>query len=332
MAARTGKHCPRPLGAVVLAALALAPLLAAAQPSGRSTPHGGIHITLKNEFIDQYKDRATIDVNFTVDKAHAKPNLPSKDGDLHVAGRAPEVGLPIVAEIMNAKFQSSFVDQIHEVEGTGKAVKMSGAWRLWCEHAKTAPQKQGEDLQPFDTTNPDHVFEIHPITKINDKPLGPKSFKPIRGFETKDAHDAFVNYENLACRIVPHAGTTEIVTHMAGYNYVEFKIDLARGESLVDLDDGKAALCAVRDLEGELLVRKARMVFVKDTEPFDRAGDLKAGKRLHVLGIPRIDLALVAWRVENKDNPKYKGASPLTWNLPYELIVAAVYPGDDEGD
>jgi hypothetical protein len=77
---------------VVLALVVAFPGLACAQ----------ITITLKNSFIEQYKDKVTISASFTVDKAHKKPNAPSKDGDMHVAGRADEIGLPTVAEIMNA--------------------------------------------------------------------------------------------------------------------------------------------------------------------------------------------------------------------------------------
>jgi len=42
---------------------------------------------------------------------------------------------------------------------------------------------------------------------------------------------------------------------------------------------------------------------------------------LHVLGIPRIDLALVSWRVRNA------GTRPeaLRWDLPYEIIVVGVF-------
>jgi hypothetical protein len=312
--------------------LILLPLCAVAQPPNRVS-HSGIHIVLKNDFIDRYKDRATIDTTYTVDKAHKTINAPAQDGDMHIAGRAPEVELPIVAEIMNARLQTPFVNLIHQVEAAGKTVKISGAWRLWCEHAKTAPQFQGEKLKPFDTTNPDHVFEIHPITKINDEPLARKSFQPIKGFKSKDAHDAFVNYENQTCQIVPNGDRTEIITHMAGYNYVEFKIDMAKGAKVTELaDGGKAVLCAVRDLEGELLVRKARMVFVPETEPFDRLGDLSSGKRLHVLGIPRIDLALVAWRVEHKKDSEFEKDPPLGWNLPYEMIVVGAYPGAESTD
>jgi hypothetical protein len=48
-----------------------------------------------------------------VDKAHKQLNPASKDGDLHVAGRAPETGLPAVAELMNAKTDPGAVDLIH---------------------------------------------------------------------------------------------------------------------------------------------------------------------------------------------------------------------------
>ena len=96
-----------------------------------------IQITLKNSFIEKFKDRATIDATFTVDKAHKRPNPPSKDGDLHIAGRAPEIGLAIVSEIMNAKDEDATVQAIHAAEQTHDPVKLSGAWRIWCERLST---------------------------------------------------------------------------------------------------------------------------------------------------------------------------------------------------
>jgi hypothetical protein len=283
-------------------------------------PTRGIEITLKREFITMFKNRATIEANFTVDKAHLHPNPPAKDGDMHIAGRAPEIGLATVAEIMNAADQTPSVDRIHAVEGSGNPIMISGAWRMWCEHGGTSPQVQGADLQPFTTTNPDHVFEIHPITKIEQTSLS-NSFKPIEGYKTKDAHDAFVNYENLPCEITLDGEKVKLLTQMGGYNYVEFILEL--NDAPQPLDDGTSVFAKVRDLEGELLVRNRRMIFVKDTPPEVAVKSLTKGKRLHVLGIPRIDLALVDWRIENKDDPRH----PLTWNLPYEIIVVANYPG-----
>jgi len=60
-----------------------------------------IKIALGRSFIEQHKNRVTIAATFTIDRAQERPNTPSKDGDLHVAGRAPEMQLPVVAEIMN---------------------------------------------------------------------------------------------------------------------------------------------------------------------------------------------------------------------------------------
>src|SRR2546428_3656884 len=133
--------------------------------------HAQIEITLKNSFIEKYKDRATIDATFTVDKAHHTPNPPAKDGDMHIAGRAPQIGLATVAEIMNAASESAAVALVHRVEGTGDTVHITGAWRIWCEHAGIAAQIQGTKLAPFTTTNPPHVFEIHPITQLGVAPV-----------------------------------------------------------------------------------------------------------------------------------------------------------------
>ena len=65
---------------------------------GSYTYSGAATLVLKRSWIEKFKDRATIEANFTVDHAHAKPNAPAKDGDIHVAGRAPkEIGLPMAA-------------------------------------------------------------------------------------------------------------------------------------------------------------------------------------------------------------------------------------------
>ncbi len=287
--------------------------------------HGEIEITLKNDFIEQMKDRATVSATYTVDKAHVHPNPPPKDGDMHIAGRAPEVGLPIVAEIMNAGFEKQSVDLIHGVEGTGNTVNMVGAWRIWTEHGGNSTQVQGAPLSAFTTTNPPHVFEIHPIVSLNNTSLA-KSFRPIvplkpkdPGFKPKDAHDAFRAYENIRSHISATQSTTTIVTSMGGYNYVEFVLEL--NETPVKLEDGHAAEAQVLTVDGQLLVHNRRMVFVQDTPPDKAVRSLGVGKQLHVLGVPRIDLKLVSWRTRNaQERPEV-----LAWNLPYEIVVVGVY-------
>jgi hypothetical protein len=275
-------------------------------------------ITLKNSFIEKYKNRATIVTTFTVDKAHKHPNSPSKDGDLHIAGRAPEVKLPIVAEIMNARLRPDAVDLVQEAETNHESLHLTGAWRIWTEHGGDSIQTQG-DVPPITTTNPDHVFEVHPVTNINTLSLV-ETFQPIEGYEAKDADRAFHRYESTRSEITPGQNTTTIVTTMAGYNYVEFLLVL--NEKPRTITDGKMALAGVYDLEGDLLVRNRRMVFVGGTPPDTAVTELEKDACLHVLGIPRISLTLVSWRAHHKEDR----ADALTWSLPYEIIVVGLYP------
>lgn len=279
-------------------------------------------ITLKNAFIEEYKNRATIDVNYTVDKAHAHPNPASKDGDLHIAGRAKEIGLATVAEIMNAISEDSAVTLVHGAEGTPSPIDILGAWRIWCEHGGQTVHVQGRlPDTAFTTTNPPHVFEIHPILRVGGDSI-PESWTPIAGYTTKDANDAFTNYESRSSRISVNAqaNTTTIVTTMAGYNYVEFKIVLNSPQTAVA--DGRWVMGQVLTLDDELLVHNRRMWFVAGTPPEQRVKTLQAGDTLHVLGVPRIDLSLVSWRVRNRKTRP----AVLTWSLPYEMIIVAVYP------
>ncbi len=281
--------------------------------------HAEITITLKNTFIEKYKNKATIDATYSVVKAHKKPNPASKDGDMHIAGTAPEIGLPTVAEIMNAASENTAVDAVHKVEGSDTAIPISGAWRIWCEHGGNSDQNQVKEFPPITTTNPDHIFEIHPITQVGDISVI-DSLKPIDGFEPKEAREAFTKYESIRSKIKPKAKTTIIETTMAGYNYVEFIMEV-NGDKQFEVEDGRFVMASVLDLEGELLVRNRRMVFVKDTEPEKKVRNMKEGDRIHVLGLPRVDLALVSWRARNyKTNPDV-----LNWSLPYEIIVVGVY-------
>src|SRR5437763_15313753 len=111
-------------------------------------------IKLNNSFIQEFANRATITATYSVVKSHHKPNPPSKDGDTHSAGTAPEIGLAAVAEIMNAKDQKAALNAILAVEGSSnETVTITGAWRLWPEHAGGEDQVQGAASPPFDTTN-----------------------------------------------------------------------------------------------------------------------------------------------------------------------------------
>lgn len=73
------KTLARTLATVVFAAVVFA-----------STPAAGGTLVLKKAFVDKYRNRATINANFTVDHAHKKPNAAAKHGDMQCRGPRPE--------------------------------------------------------------------------------------------------------------------------------------------------------------------------------------------------------------------------------------------------
>lgn len=85
-------------------------------------------LQINKAFIERYKNRVTIHTTFTVDRAMQSPFPVFLDGDLHLAGRAPQIGLPTVGEIANAASQKEAVDIVRRAEGTGKPLKVSGGF------------------------------------------------------------------------------------------------------------------------------------------------------------------------------------------------------------
>jgi hypothetical protein len=277
-----------------------------------------ISITLQNSFIEAYSNRATIEAVCTVDRTNRRPHPEFWDGDVHVAVQAPSIGLPIVAEIKNAAFEGEARDLIQRSAVSGEPIRLAGAWRIWMEHVGRTAALQGE-AAPTRKTNPDHVFEIHPVTFVGDRSVS-ESLRPIPGYRPLPADDAFRSFEKIACRIVPGDETTTIVTPKRQYNDSEFFLEIGEEPQQV-VEDGRFVSAAVFDRKGNVVAPRVRMVFIKDTPPDTVVRDRRPGDRLHVFGLPRIDLSQIAWRASHgKDHPE-----SLTWPLPYEMIIAAVY-------
>jgi hypothetical protein len=293
-----------------------------------SSAHAEVQLTLKNSFIKKYKDRATVEASCVVDETKGKANSASKDGDMHIAVRcADEIALPLVAELMNAKDYKDVRDATVIAKDSGSLVKIAGAWRIWNEHGGDNTRfVQGESVSKATSTNPDHVFEIHPISQFGNVGVL-DSFKIIDGYTPKEPDAAFSAYENSRAKITRSTGVTTITSNGVGYNYVKFQMELS-GQPF-PVKDGSFAFAKVRDWSGELLLRKKRMVFVKGTPPELAVRDAGAGTCLRVLGIPRLDLALVAWRTAQASKGRIE---VLDWNLPYEIIVVGLYDTQCEQD
>jgi hypothetical protein len=103
----------------------------------------------------------------------------------------------MVAEILNGKLESDTFNLLLGMS-EGQSVPLVGVWRLWFEHSGSENQIQGEEVAVPADTNPDHVFEFHPVTKFGNFDCR-DSFIPIvdqlKEFRGHTADKALASYE-----------------------------------------------------------------------------------------------------------------------------------------
>ncbi len=285
-----------------------------------SAVSAGIKIDLYRSFVEKYKDRVTIQARFTVDQSSKAPFPNFFDGDFHFAGRSPQVGFPMVGEIANGTGEPAAIELVHQAEAQHRPLELTGVWRVWPEHAGGAKEAQGEANPPLDSSNPAHVFEIHPVVRIGRLSLL-DSFRPVKGFKPGAARAELELYENVPCALTVNAKTVSILTKKGLYNDVEFLLE-ATAEPPQVVPDGRFMIAAVRDLKGDLVVARRRMVLVKGTAPELAARRLKTGERLQVWGIPRVDFAEISRRAAAAATHP----AELQQTLPYEIIVIGLFP------
>ena len=278
-----------------------------------------IEFELNKSFIEKYKDRVSITAIVTVDKAMLNPVARNFDGDFHFAGRSPEIALPLVVEIANGAKEKKAMDLVHSVEGAGKPLKITGVWRIWPEHTGSTREEQGDPLLAMDSYNPDHIFEIHPATRINDIGML-DSLRPVERFLPGDAHGCFAIYEQAECKITVGSKTVTMVVEKGLRNDVEFIMEIVDGRQ-IEAYGGRFVIASAMDFKGNVLVKRLRLVFAKDSPPEKAVRLLKRGDRLHVFGLPRVDFAEISQRVRNaRTNPAL-----LVKPMPYEIIILGVY-------
>jgi len=287
-----------------------------------------ITLTLSNDFIETYKRRATISGSFKVSHAHESPNTigtGSNDGDMHIAGSCTTVGLPMVAEIMNAAKHPDCVTFVRQLDDATSPADMTtdvtGVWRLWFEHPGSTNQVQfGSNVIHPDNTNPDHVFEIHPITQFGQFALL-DTLVPIKSatteFSYKPAADAFTAFKAKNFEVQPDGDTkTKLTSGQIGYNYVKFRV-AKLPDSTFEVEDGTFMYVSVYKMTGSTrLRRKCRIVLVGGSAAQTALRDAAVGVKVKVIGIPRVSLSLVAWR---RAHPEAR-----QWKLPYEMVIVGL--------
>ena len=302
-------------------------LLIAALLGSTSICRADITVALTKGFVKKYMDKATIPTKFDIDKHHDHPNVigsGSDDGDIHIAGRDSVVRLPMVAEIINGAKEPNALDFLLK-STAGEEISLVGVWRLWFEHPGSEDQVQGAKVATPKNTNPDHIFEFHPVVKFGDIDVL-NSFAPIENDEAEfrgyPAEKAFDSYEKRPGTITKSNTAIMITSNKAGFNYAEFQMRLAGKPK--DVGDGYIVFgniynAKAKSSDDPVVEEPRRMIFVKGSKPADAVKDLKKGDKLHVLGIPRVNLNAVYAIASNlKGDEEYSDA------LPYEMIIVAI--------
>jgi hypothetical protein len=272
-------------------------------------------LLLKNSWITAHKNRVTVDVDCRVDQALKQPhNIASggDDGDLHMAGRC-DVGLPMVLEIVNAALFPGAVSAVQSAASSKDVQHIDGAWRLWFEHPAQATQTQGAKVPVPTDSNPDHVFEIHPLTAFAGDDVRP-GFEPIKGYKAYDAKTAFTYYEQRKFTAVRQATFTSITATKAVYNYAAFPLTVAGPPQKVA--DGFMVLATIDGVVNDL----RRMVIADGTPPAALIQHATTGSRFVALGIPRVSLERID--AQTLKNPGKKVVVPAA----YEMIIVALTP------
>ncbi|MGH9314840.1 MAG: hypothetical protein ACRD1S_16780 [Vicinamibacterales bacterium] len=286
-----------------------------------SVPLSAAEVLLRNDWIKAHRNRVTVTADFTVDKAHDYPNpvgQGSDDGDMHIAGRAEAIGLPLVLEIVNARIDpfAPVLKRVAAAEAGVQTVPVAGVWRLWFEHPGKKPQQQGAHVPIPKNSNPDHIFELHPATSFDGVSLGP-GFVPIKGYTAHEVKKVFDHYEKRVFKVQMGPVFTSIASTKAVFNYAHFHMVMTSGAKAIN--GGLVANANVVLPDGTSLVASPRrMVFVGGTQPAAIAAKAKPGDRFEAIGIPRVNLDRVWAMAKNAAGQAVdvKGA--------YELIIVGI--------
>lgn len=271
-------------------------------------------VLLKTSWLQAHKNLVTATSSCRIDTVHKTVNgikSGGDDGDLHMACRCDDVGLPMVAEIVNAAMFSSAATSARTASRTKTPTQITGVWRFWLEHPATKPQTQGAKVPVPTDTDPDHSFEIHPITALGTIDLS-GSFVPIPGYSPYLAKKAFDYYEQRTFTVSRSGIYTAIEGTKAKFNYAGFQFTVAGTPQKVA--DGWFVFANIDGIPGD----PRRMVVPAGTAPAGLVVKAKKGMRYRAVGIPRIDLKRVDDEVTAHPGVRW----PVTGA--YEMILVSM--------
>jgi hypothetical protein len=248
---------------------------------------------------------------------------PIKAGcDLDVPLRSEDITVPTLGKIQNAcsypggVTPSYWSKKLKTFEG--QRMEAEGVLRIWLEQPPKGGKRQCEcDVLPlYANSNPDHMVELHPLTR-----LGNSSFlamtREIQKGDTPYVSNlggklpSILGRKKIAIRRVHREGETYIVIKGPRTGYSHWTI-LAVVMSIAEKRRGGHAFdVAVIHRDG-FMKRNLSALTIEGTAADEGVETLQVNDEVVLFGILRLDLALI----ERKARQAWR-----TIAMPYELIV-----------
>ena len=295
------------------------------------------NLVLKKAWAEKYRNRLSIEAKVTILHVSKK----EADADIHGGSRKNQIGLPMVAEILNGTqpTQKAVRAEMRPDQGSPEKA-IYGAWRLWFEHP---PHGGGTQCQDFGNhapdlcagqalggkdSNPDHSFEIHPVFAINHlTPVGKSSMVLLPDNKgVKDSSKAFQDYssKNQILTIVRSGSGLTLNSKSIGDNYVRMRIRVTKAKSSStttarddgSVDGGWVLADVIGDDDDKVLAKGTRVFYFLDSAPGSKLQKSDVGTELEILGMPRLNLDTILRVSEGKET--------IAVPLPIEFIAVAL--------
>lgn len=306
-------------------------------------------ITLRRTTVDELANRVTVDARFKVIGPQQNAHSPASDGEAHVSGvtlrksNGSDYGFAGVAEILHAeKYEGGLLDWIASKKN-GTPILLRGVWRIWAEHG-TGTFVQGQYDPPSTwspPSNPNHVWEIHPITHIFENTfdeVGPGrrvllgDFVYQKGYTKIDqvsrTRGGFGFLKRAKCNITKSGDQITIDSEAHKYNFLKFKAVLKSApQAATDAEHGLFVMADIFDQEGKgettssdaPLASNVRLCLVKGTPVATAVEQASVGDTVYLVGFPRVNLARVKEIIQ-------AGQTYQSKPLPFEIVVS--YEGE----
>ena len=134
----------------------------------------GAELWLRESLLQAYRGKILVTVQATIDQLGKKAHPLAEDCDLHVPLRSDAIRLPLLGELKNAcsmrpaNSTDRYWSQRIEAEVGAEPLEVQGVFRIWPEHPPEEGERQCEcdPLPDYPHSNPDHMVELHPVTRI----------------------------------------------------------------------------------------------------------------------------------------------------------------------